>query len=456
MQSIGISTSKKEKSERVLLGALLREPYSLHTHISRLNLAALQNASDGLGDCFAEILLQYAQYGKYSAASIGEKTGKDLDTIAATDADIDLDFAIDNWEIEYRRWAMATAYTAGVNAFYDPTKTSIDIFNAANQEAERLAANGAALSSNGHETFLNWGADKLEGKDPKYKTVPFLDTLRDIVPSFKPGELWVIAGRPGMGKTQFAVNLAEHFHDAGAIGLFFSLEMLSESIYRRLLGARHGINPQANWDGLDKKTIWDAITDTATIKDTMSVIDSAYHISEIEAAAVAACYTKKIDYIFVDYLQLVLPAGKHSNRDSEVGSVADALMRLSKKLQVPVIALAQLSRANETRGGSKRPQLSDLRESGRIEQSAYGIIFLHRPEYYGIMEDEQGNSTKDAAEVIVSKHRNGDVGQALAEWNRIRGYRNKNAAQAKYVQNSPTDFTVPASAKPDINENIPF
>lgn len=227
-----------------------------------------------------------------------------------------------------------------------------------------------------------------------------------------------------------------------------------------MLGARHGYNPKADWSMLDQKEIGAAISDTASIKDTCTIIDSAYHISEIESMAIAATYTKKIDYIFIDYLQLVLAAGKHTNRDSEVGSVSDALMRLAKKLKVPVIALAQLSRANETRGGSKRPVLSDLRESGRIEQSAYGITFLHRPEYYGITEDENGNSTKGIAEVITAKHRNGDVGTTLAEWNSIRGFRPRHTEDGFHTQFpapaptfQPTDYT---AARPKNDEDIPF
>lgn len=456
----GIPTDRKRRAEEILLGAILREPMALHNYIARLSKPALENASNGLGDCFLEILSQFTTYGNYSASSVSHRTGKNIAMLASQDTDIDLEWAVDNWEFEYKRWAVTQAYSTSAAQFNDPLKSALDISNSVDQEMNRLAAKGEMQPSIGHEVFMAWGADKLAGKQVEYITKPFLPEMLEIVPSYGPGELWIIAARPGMGKTQYAVNTVLGFHDAGASGLLFSHEMMADSIFRRLLGARHGYNPKADWSMLDQKEIGAAISDTASIKDTCTIIDSAYHISEIESMAIAATYTKKIDYIFIDYLQLVLAAGKHTNRDSEVGSVADALMRLAKKLKVPVIALAQLSRANETRGGSKRPVLSDLRESGRIEQSAYGIIFLHRPEYYGITEDENGNSTKGIAEVITAKHRNGDVGTTLAEWNSIRGFRPRHTEDGfstQFPAPAPTfQLTDYTAARPSQDQDIPF
>jgi replicative DNA helicase len=117
--------------------------------------------------------------------------------------------------------------------------------------------------------------------------------------------------------------------------------------------------------------------------------------------------------IIVDYLQLMHGKGdnKSGNREQEIGSISRALKSVAKELNVPVIALSQLSRAVENRpGGSKRPQLSDLRESGSIEQDADMVLFLYRPEYYGLTEDEQGRSTVGLGEVVIAKHRNGETG----------------------------------------------
>jgi replicative DNA helicase len=121
-----------------------------------------------------------------------------------------------------------------------------------------------------------------------------------------------------------------------------------------------------------------------------------------------------IQLIIIDYLQLMTGGGdssKGGNREQEISAISRALKGLAKELNVPVIALSQLSRAVETRGGNKKPQLSDLRESGAIEQDADIVSFIYRPEYYQIMEDENGNSTKGMADIIVSKHRNGALGE---------------------------------------------
>ena len=120
-----------------------------------------------------------------------------------------------------------------------------------------------------------------------------------------------------------------------------------------------------------------------------------------------------IQMIIIDYLQLMTGnegKGGGGNREQEIASISRALKMLAKELSVPVIALSQLSRAVETRGGDKKPQLSDLRESGSIEQDADMVIFLYRPEYYGITEDEMGNPTQGVGEVIIAKHRNGSIG----------------------------------------------
>ena len=138
----------------------------------------------------------------------------------------------------------------------------------------------------------------------------------------------------------------------------------------------------------------------------------ALSVFELRAKARRLKAQHKIDMIIIDYLQL-MTVGKETrgNREQEISTISRSLKSIAKELNIPIIALSQLSRSVETRGGEKKPQLSDLRESGAIEQDADMVLFLHRPEYYGMTEDADGNSTIGIANVIISKHRNGKVGE---------------------------------------------
>ena len=140
-------------------------------------------------------------------------------------------------------------------------------------------------------------------------------------------------------------------------------------------------------------------------------------IFELRAKARRLKEQHKIELLIVDYLQLMTAGGEgKGNREQEIATISRSLKGLAKELNIPVIALSQLSRAVESRGGDKRPQLSDLRESGAIEQDADMVLFIHRPEYYGITEDGEGGDTRGMAELIVAKHRNGPIDTAKTRY----------------------------------------
>ena len=148
-------------------------------------------------------------------------------------------------------------------------------------------------------------------------------------------------------------------------------------------------------------------------KAPIYIVDTpAINIFELRAQCRRLKSSHDIQMILIDYLQLMSGTmdGKSGNREQEISTISRSLKSLAKELDMPVIALSQLSRAVETRGGDKRPMLSDLRESGAIEQDADMVLFLYRPEYYGFVDDEDGNSTRGQAEVIIAKHRNGPTG----------------------------------------------
>lgn len=228
-------------------------------------------------------------------------------------------------------------------------------------------------------------------------------------------DLVLIAARPSMGKTAFVLNIAQHvaFRQNLAVAIF-SLEMSKEQLVNRLFSLESHVDAQVLRNGNLTDTDWEKLIEGAgTIGSSRMIIDdtSGISISEMRSKCRKYKLEQGLDLIIIDYLQLMTGGTQDSkgNREQEVAFISRTLKAIAKELNVPIIALSQLSRATELRGGSKRPQLSDLRESGAIEQDADIVAFIHRPEYYGINQDENGMPTAGMAEIIIAKHRNGAV-----------------------------------------------
>ncbi len=229
---------------------------------------------------------------------------------------------------------------------------------------------------------------------------------------FQKGDLIIVAGRPGMGKTAFGLSVCN------AVGVkekrpiaYFSLEMSSEQIGQRLLS----INSQIPISAIRTGSIdeWDKFNQFASLISNSSIfIDDTPGLNPVMLRSRAKRMKLKygIEMLVVDYLGLMRSVKESKNRNEEVQEISYNLKLIAKELEIPVIALSQLSRDVEKRGGTKRPVLSDLRDSGAIEQDADLIMFLYRPEYYHIESDANGNSTKGKAEVIIAKQRNGSIG----------------------------------------------
>jgi replicative DNA helicase len=234
-------------------------------------------------------------------------------------------------------------------------------------------------------------------------------------------DLVIVAARPSMGKTAFVLsmarNMAVEHNRAVAI---FSLEMASLQLVNRLIVAetelpsnriRNGKLADFEWEQLDYKI--------KKLVDAPIFIDDTPAISVFELRAKARRLKRQhnMDVLIIDYLQLMTGTpDTRGNREQEVSTISRALKGIAKELNIPVIALSQLNRSVEIRSGTKRPQLSDLRESGAIEQDADMVIFIHRPEKYGLMEDENGNSLRGIAEIILAKHRNGPIGDVYLKF----------------------------------------
>ncbi len=234
------------------------------------------------------------------------------------------------------------------------------------------------------------------------------------------GELVIIAARPSMGKTAFAINLAQNAAvNHGATVAVFSLEMSKESLLRRMLASQAWVDQRKLQQGFlgreDHSKLQNALNQL--IESRMFIDDTAgVSLAEMRAKARRLKQTAGgIDMIVVDYLQLMsatLPTqgGKrYENRTQEVSAISRGLKALAKELHVPVVALSQLSRASERRGDDKRPMLSDLRESGSIEQDADVVCFIHREAYYN-RDEEMSESDRAKSEIIIAKQRNGPTG----------------------------------------------
>jgi replicative DNA helicase len=230
------------------------------------------------------------------------------------------------------------------------------------------------------------------------------------------GELIIIAARPSMGKTAWAINIAQNsaIRD-GKVVAVFSLEMSKESLLRRLLASEAQVNSRKIQTGfLPKEDKGKLMSALERLMESKMFIDDTPGITMAEMRAKARRLKQqegRLDLIVIDYLQLmtgVNASGKRGfeNRTQEVSSISRGLKALAKEMKVPVVALSQLSRGSEQRTGDKKPLLSDLRESGSIEQDADVVAFIHREEYY----DRENEDLKGKAEIIVAKQRNGPTG----------------------------------------------
>lgn len=244
----------------------------------------------------------------------------------------------------------------------------------------------------------------------------FVDLDR-ITTGWQKSDLIILAARPSMGKTALALTMARNIAvDFDRPVAIFSLEMSSVQLVTRLIASESELKSEKLKKGDLQDYEWEQLhTKISGLIDARIFIDDtpALTIFELRAKCRRLKQQHDIQMVFVDYLQLMSGGGDNKgNREQEISQISRSLKALAKELDVPVLALSQLSRAVENRPGqSKRPILSDLRESGAIEQDADLVLFIYRPEYYGLHEMEDGTTTRRMAELIIAKHRNGPTGE---------------------------------------------
>ncbi|CAI8381475.1 MAG: Replicative DNA helicase [Flavobacteriales bacterium] len=295
------------------------------------------------------------------------------------------------------------------------------------------------------------------------------EKLDKLTSGWQPSDLVIVAARPGMGKTALALSMARNISVKQNIPVaFFSLEMSSVQLITRLISSETGLSSDKLRTGKLADHEWQQLNiKVSDLESAPLFIDDSPSLTifELRAKARRLASSHGIKLIIIDYLQLmnIGSSNKAGNREQEISTISRNLKALAKELNIPVIALSQLSRAVETRGGTKRPILSDLRESGSIEQDADIVSFLYRPEYYGIMEwdDEMKTPSEGQGEFIVAKHRNGALDSiklkfipSLGKFEDIGGYDSPSEFQSKLnADNTLSDFSEPQNKDED---DIPF
>jgi replicative DNA helicase len=252
--------------------------------------------------------------------------------------------------------------------------------------------------------------EKLYEKETKVTGLPTgFPELDNLTSGLHPSDLIIVAARPAMGKTSFVLGIAEHLAIREKVPVaIFSLEMSRYQVVQRLLCSEARVDAQALRTGRVNDSDWQRLSRAVGhLAEAPLYIDDTPNITilELKAKARRLMTREKLGLIIVDYLQLMQSEARSENRQQEISEISRALKILGRELNVPVIAVSQLSRAVEQRG-DKRPMLSDLRESGALEQDADLVIFIYRDEYYN--KDNEEN--RGIAEIIVAKHRNGPTG----------------------------------------------
>jgi len=306
----------------------------------------------------------------------------------------------------------------------DQSETALEVLGAAEMQLMEVSEKGIGAGFQSLDQIVANSFGSIDNLYSQSREITGLATdfyeLDRMTSGLQKGELIIVAARPSMGKTAFSINICQNAAvNHGAVVAVFSLEMSKESLLRRMLAAQAWVDQRKLQTGFlgreDQGKLQKALNDL--VESKLFIDDTAgISLSEMRAKSRRLKQTAgQLDLVMVDYLQLMsatLPSAggkRYENRTQEVSAISRGLKALAKELDVPVVALSQLSRSSERRGDDKRPLLSDLRESGSIEQDADVVAFIHREAYYN-RDEEQSESEKAKSEIIIAKQRNGPTG----------------------------------------------
>ena len=411
-----------EESERAVLGGILLDPSILPTISGRLAVKdlyyerhqilyqAMLDLREELTDIDLRTLqAKLEQRGQFEAiGGLAYLTGLDLDLpdIGRVDTYVEIikERSIRRRLIQTSGQIIRNCLDGGLEAQEALGRAEQSILSLGEEAIQR----GFAQLSHVLHTTL----EELEERPGSMLTgVPsgFIDFDR-LSQGLNRGNLIIIAGRPGMGKTSFALNVAQHvtIRERKPVGIF-SLEMSQQELALRILCSEADISFSRLRSNRVSQKEWTRIIQTVrAIGDAPLFIDDSPNPGLLEVASKARRLKAErgLSLIVLDYLQLMQAGGKYENRNLEIAAISRGMKQLAKELEIPVLALSQLSRQPERRGSDHRPQLADLRESGSLEQDADMVAFIYRDEIYNPGKEEN----KGLAELIIAKHRNGETG----------------------------------------------
>ncbi len=316
-----------------------------------------------------------------------------------------------------QRELIAISYRVQKQSFEDSMPVD-DLLQYAQQEVFVLAERNMKRDTSPIQMVINQAIDEIQKGQERQDGLSGVPSgyanIDKITYGWQPSDLIILAARPSVGKTAFVLTMARNMAvDYNVPVAFFSLEMSQTQLVKRLLVSETGIpsdkiwgakkfNDPQDWDTLNER-IGKLSRAPLWIDDTPSL-----SIYEFRSKARRLVQTQNVKMIIIDYLQLMTgPVELRGMREQEVSAISRSLKSIAKDLNVPILALSQLNRSVETRGGNKRPQLSDLRESGAIEQDADIVMFIHRPEFFGTAE---ADAYPGQTQLIIAKHRNGETG----------------------------------------------
>jgi replicative DNA helicase len=306
-----------------------------------------------------------------------------------------------------------------LNMAFDDTKDVFDVLGKAEEQLFKISQNTGRSEIDEMKHVVQEAIEEIEKASQNTDGISGVPTgfheLDKVTAGWQKSDMIVIAARPAMGKTAFVLSMARNtavdFNQGVAV---FSLEMSSVQLVKRLIASEARLAADKLRKGdLQDHEFQQLHSRISKLSQAPIFIDDTPGISIFELRAKCRRLKQKhdIQLIIIDYLQLMTAGGKQGggNREQEISLISRSIKEIAKELNVPIVALSQLSRSVEQRGGDKRPVLSDLRESGAIEQDADIVSFIYRPKYYGFDYDEDGNSNENVGEIIIAKHRNGSL-----------------------------------------------
>ncbi|GAB4264411.1 MAG: replicative DNA helicase [Saprospiraceae bacterium] len=422
--------------EEAVLGALMLDKDALVTVMDIISEKSFYDERNGL--IYKAIKSLFEKSYPVDLLTVTEelKRNGDLDTVGGPAYLVELTNRVaSSANIEYHARIIAQKHIqrqlikVATGIIHDAYEDTTDVFDLLDDAERGLFEITQSNLSRQHKTMgqltseLMKLMDELKNKKDGLTGVPTGFTKLDRLTSgWQPSDLVIIAARPGMGKTSFVLALARNaaidFQKPVAI---FSLEMSGVQLVQRIIALEGEIDSHKMRNGKLEDYEWTQLNHTIEkLSEAPIFIDDTPGINIFELRAKCRRLKKQhdIQMVIIDYLQLMsgTSENKNTNREQEISNISRSLKGLAKELNVPVIALSQLSRAVETRGGDKKPQLSDLRESGAIEQDADMVSFIYRPEYYEITESPDGRSLKEVAEIIIAKNRHGPTETVELRW----------------------------------------